>query len=50
VVFSGFLVYSTNKTDRNDITVILLKVALNAIALTLKIQSYIVGLAKYKPL
>ena len=34
VVFPGTSVSSTNKTDRNDITEILLKVALNTIALT----------------
>jgi len=31
VVFTGYSVFSTNKTDRHDITEILLKVALNAI-------------------
>jgi hypothetical protein len=31
----GTLVYSTNKTDRHDITEILLKVALNTITLTM---------------
>jgi hypothetical protein len=31
VVFSGYSVSSTNKIDCNDITVILLKVALNTI-------------------
>jgi hypothetical protein len=34
VVFSGTLVSSTNKTDRHDITEILLKVALNTITTT----------------
>jgi hypothetical protein len=36
VVFSGYSETSTNKTDRHDKTDILLKVALNTIALTLK--------------
>ena len=31
VIFSGYSVFSTNKTDRNDITEILLEVALNNI-------------------
>ena len=35
--FSGTPVSSTNKTDRNDITEILLKVALSTITLTLAI-------------
>ena len=35
VVFSGYSVSSTNKTDRHDTTEILLKVALNTISLTL---------------
>ena len=35
VVFSGSPASSTNKTDRDDITEILLKVALNTIILTL---------------
>jgi hypothetical protein len=35
--FSGTPVTSTNKTDRNDITEILLKVALNTMTLTLAI-------------
>ena len=35
----GTLVSSTNKTDRHDITEILLKVALNTITLTLKSSS-----------
>jgi hypothetical protein len=39
VVFSGTTVSSTNKTDHNNITEILLKVALNTIAITL-ILSY----------
>jgi hypothetical protein len=34
VVCSGYSVSSTNKTDRQDIAVILLKVALNTINLT----------------
>jgi hypothetical protein len=34
VVFSGILVSSANKTDRHDITEILLKVTLNTITLT----------------
>ena len=34
VVFSGYSVFSTNKTDRHDIAEILLQVALNAITLT----------------
>ena len=38
VVFSGYHVFSTNKTDCHDITEILLKVALNAINLN---QPYI---------
>jgi hypothetical protein len=33
VVFSGYLVSSTNKTDHHDIAEMLLKVALNTIAL-----------------
>jgi hypothetical protein len=36
VVFSGFSVSSTSKTDRHDITEILLKVALNIIKPTNK--------------
>ena len=35
VVFSGTPVFSTNKTDRHDITQILLKVALSTITLIL---------------
>jgi hypothetical protein len=39
VVFSGYYGFSSiNKTDRHDITEILLKVALNTIALTLTHQ------------
>jgi len=34
VVFYGYSGFSTNKTDRHDITEILLKVALNTITLT----------------
>jgi hypothetical protein len=34
VGFSGILVSSTNKTDRHDITKILLKVALNTVKQT----------------
>ena len=34
----GTMVSSTNKTDRHDITVILLKVTLNTITLTLHIS------------
>jgi hypothetical protein len=34
VVFSGYSVSSTNKTERHDITEILLKVALNTIKQT----------------
>jgi hypothetical protein len=40
VVFSGFSVSSTNKTDRHDIAEILLKVALNTITLTCNPESY----------
>jgi hypothetical protein len=36
MVFSGYSVSSTNKTDRHDITEILLKVALNIITLILE--------------
>jgi hypothetical protein len=39
VVFSGTTVSSTNKTDHNDITEILLKVALNTIAITLILRA-----------
>ena len=35
VVFSVFSCFSTNKTDRHDITEMLLKVALNPLTLTL---------------
>ena len=35
VVFSGYSVSSTNKTDRNDLTELLLKLALNTINLNL---------------
>jgi phosphoribosyl 1,2-cyclic phosphodiesterase len=34
VVFSGYSRFSNNKIDRHDITEVLLKVALNTIALT----------------
>ena len=37
---SGTLVSSTNKTDRRDITEILLKVALNTITITREINVY----------
>ena len=36
-------VYSANKTDRHDITVILLKVALNTITLTLNLLDSTLG-------
>ena len=36
----GTLVSSTNKTDRHDITEILLKVALNTITITPEINAY----------
>jgi len=39
--FSGTPVSSTNKTDRHDITEILLKVVLNTITLTLSLRFYI---------
>ena len=39
VVFSGTPISSTNKTDRHDITEILLKVALNTIASILKFEN-----------
>jgi hypothetical protein len=39
VVFSGTPISSTNKTDRHDITEILLKVALNSIASILKFEN-----------
>ena len=41
VVFSGTPVSSTNKTNRHDIAEILLKVALNIIALTLALLAYL---------
>jgi len=37
----GILIFSTNETDRHDITEILLKVALNTIPLTLTTFSFI---------
>jgi len=44
-VFLGTAVFSTNKTDRHDITEILLKVALNTIILTLSYSvKYIVSI------
>jgi hypothetical protein len=39
--FSGTPVSSTNKTDRHDITEILLKVTLNTLTLTLKKTIYL---------
>jgi hypothetical protein len=39
VIFSGYSVSSTNKTDLHDIAEILLKVALNTISLTLEVIS-----------
>jgi len=41
VVLSGTPVSSTNKTDRHDITEILLKVALNTTTITLFIKIYL---------
>jgi len=48
VVFFGYsAVSSTNKTDRHDITVILLKMALNTITLTLAKENYTVTVNHY---
>ena len=43
MVFSGTPVSSTNKTDRHDLTEILLKVALNTITLTLTLLVLVDG-------
>jgi hypothetical protein len=48
VVFFGYsAISSTNKTDRHDITVILLKMALNTITLTLAKENYTVTVNHY---